>query len=117
MAFGDVLPVKLHASVNDLRGQVFSRPTVIEYESKGRWRCRCECGDEKVVYGDNLEDGLTRSCGCLMREVNAKRMVNVGNAEAKDYTAKRYGYSIAFRDTGKRDSCNGSAVVLRSETV
>ena len=85
MAFGDVLPVKLHASVNDLRGQVFSRLTVIEYESKGRWRCRCECGDEKVVYGDNLEDGLTRSCGCLMREVNAKRMVNVGNAEAKDF--------------------------------
>ena len=83
MAFGDVLPVKLHASVNDLRGQVFSRLTVIEYEGKGRWRCRCECGNAKVVYGDNLEDGLTQSCGCLMREVNAEKMVNVVKLELR----------------------------------
>jgi hypothetical protein len=117
MVFGDVLPVKLHASVNNLRGQVFSRLTVIEYEGKGRWRCRCECGNAKVVYGDNLEDCLTQSCGCLTRKVNAERMVNVGKAGPKNYTGKQYDYSIAFTDKGKRDSCNGSAVVLHSETV
>jgi hypothetical protein len=82
MAFRDVLPVKLQPGVNDLRGQVFARLTVVEYEGKGRWRCRCECGNAKAVYGDNLEDGLTQSCGCLLHEVIAERMVNVGKAGA-----------------------------------
>ena len=77
MAFGDVLPVKLQADVNDLRGQVFTRLTVVERDGKGRWRCRCECGNAKVVYCENLTDGLTQSCGCLMRELIAERMANV----------------------------------------
>lgn len=32
------------------------------------WLCRCECGNEKVVYGDNLRYGYTQSCGCLQKE-------------------------------------------------
>ena len=30
------------------------------------WRCRCECGREKVCLGVTLRTGRTRSCGCLV---------------------------------------------------
>lgn len=33
-----------------------------------RWRCRCDCGTEKLVYQQALNSGVTRSCGCLIRE-------------------------------------------------
>jgi hypothetical protein len=29
------------------------------------WRCRCDCGNEKIVSGSVLLSGDTRSCGCL----------------------------------------------------
>ena len=54
-------------------GDVFSRLTVIERAptpegKKGVfWRCRCECGNEVVVWGGSLPRGHTRSCGCLKK--------------------------------------------------
>lgn len=37
------------------------------------WRCRCECGNEKVVSRSRLKDGRVKSCGCLMREYQASK--------------------------------------------
>lgn len=37
------------------------------------WRCRCDCSADAVVHGHNLRNGTTRSCGCLRREVTARR--------------------------------------------
>lgn len=28
------------------------------------WHCRCDCGDERIVYQSNLTGGHTKSCGC-----------------------------------------------------
>ena len=33
-----------------------------------RWRCRCDCGNEKIVYGSELRKGSTKSCGCRRRK-------------------------------------------------
>ncbi len=33
--------------------------------------CRCVCGTEKEIYKYSVDYGLTRSCGCLHREVSA----------------------------------------------
>ena len=30
-----------------------------------RWRCRCDCGAEVIVSRNSLQQGYTRSCGCL----------------------------------------------------
>ena len=35
---------------------------------KIRWLCRCNCGNEVAVLGDNLRNGNTKSCGCLRNE-------------------------------------------------
>ena len=40
------------------------------------WLCRCDCGAEVVVRGNNLRSGATRSCGCLHRELASKMARN-----------------------------------------
>jgi len=59
-------------------GRKFTRLTVLEYAGAGvqvarqpQWRCVCDCGQERVVYGYALTSGHTRSCGCLQREAVA----------------------------------------------
>ena len=37
------------------------------------WLCKCDCGNEVRVPGRALRDGITRSCGCLKRDVCAAR--------------------------------------------
>lgn len=32
------------------------------------WFCLCKCGNEKIVSGNSLRRGATKSCGCLNRE-------------------------------------------------
>lgn len=55
-------------SSHDLTGKVFGKLQVIERVAnagkKVRYRVRCECGRETVVYASNLRRGATRSCGC-----------------------------------------------------
>jgi len=62
----------------DLHGVVFSRLTAIKKVGKDAhgnllWLCRCSCGNERTVICDNLRRGLTKSCGCLHREMVAIR--------------------------------------------
>lgn len=63
----------------DLTSQRFGRLIVL---SKGRqhpdngnffWLCRCDCGIEKEIIGESLTKGLTKSCGCLLKEVVSKK--------------------------------------------
>lgn len=42
----------------------YGKLTALEYLGKSMWRCKCECGNEKIIYGGHLESGHTKSCGC-----------------------------------------------------
>lgn len=57
--------------MEDLRGRVFGRLTVLEQaewkNGTSYWRCRCECGNETTVRYAYLITGHTKSCGCLQR--------------------------------------------------
>ncbi len=70
------------ASVN-CRGKQFGRLIAIEYKGKyirkdgqtggNKWLCLCTCGNKvEVIYG-NLSSGNTRSCGCLLKDINKER--------------------------------------------
>lgn len=48
----------------ELEGKKFGLLTVAEYLGDGKYSCKCECGKECVVLGDNLKRGHTTSCGC-----------------------------------------------------
>ena len=54
----------------DLTGQKFGKLTVIKEAGKNThgdilWYCKCECGGDTIVNGDNLRRGQTKSCGCI----------------------------------------------------
>jgi len=59
-------------AIKDIAGQRFGRLTAIAAVEKRHhrwyWRCQCDCGQETVVCGNDLRNGKTKSCGCLMRE-------------------------------------------------
>lgn len=55
-----------------LVGETFSRLTVIERLAGGKWRCRCECGQEHIAHGRHLRSGRTKSCGCLWKELDQR---------------------------------------------
>ena len=64
-------------SVIDLTGQTFGRLTVIERagsrNQSALWRCRCECGGEKLTITHSLRSGITKSCGCIVVEMMATK--------------------------------------------
>lgn len=54
----------------DMSGERYGKLVAIEYVGKDKfnnalWRCKCDCGGEKIVTRKNLVCGDTRSCGCL----------------------------------------------------
>lgn len=61
----------------DLSGQKFTKLLVVRKaesrKNKTFWYCKCDCGNYKEVYANHLKDGLTKSCGCLHKEVVRKR--------------------------------------------
>lgn len=70
-----------NTNVHNLSGQKFGRLTVImpsEPAKSGHWKwlCECSCGRLTTVWATNLIGKHTISCGCLKRELTAKRMKN-----------------------------------------
>ena len=54
----------------DETGNKYGKLTVIEFVGTDKnhqalWRCRCDCGNEKITTGSSLRCGDTLSCGCL----------------------------------------------------
>lgn len=86
------------AKLKDMTGQKFHRWTVLKrvgtYESPNRegttptYLCRCDCGTERVVIGRNVRYGVSKSCGCLRREmassISEKRWARVKAGRGED---------------------------------
>ena len=84
---------------SDLSGQRFGRLVVLErlddiVQENGRkrslYRCKCDCGNEKNVRGENLTGGITQSCGCLNKE-------RTSAASIKDLTGQRIGKLVVLK--------------------
>jgi len=59
-------------------GLKFGRLTVISFSHRNHlhkrcYKCKCSCGNEKVIESQSITDGRTRSCGCLHDEVAGNR--------------------------------------------
>ena len=56
--------------IKDLTGLIFDNLTVLEIAGRANdrhvlYKCRCICGNETLVNGNNLITGKVRSCGCI----------------------------------------------------
>ena len=71
----------------DMLGKVFGKLTVIKtydyYNSHYRYICKCKCGNESVVSGDNLRRGRTTSCGCNKCVNSSQRVIPDNNVESR----------------------------------
>lgn len=77
---------KIEQKIQSMIGRVFGRLTVIEQaedhivpsngERKRKYKCLCECGNYTTVFEGSLLRGITKSCGCLGRELTAERARN-----------------------------------------
>lgn len=76
----------------NLTGKKFGYLTVIKEsgrnsQNRRMYLCSCECGNTKVISGDNLRHNRTKSCGCLSKEVNSKLFTTHGKTKTAEYVA------------------------------
>lgn len=84
--------IKLPTAYNfvNLTGKQFNRWAVLGYagvvsNGKSTWLCKCNCGTERVVIGDLLKQGRSKSCGCLSREISKKESTTHGMYGTTEY--------------------------------
>lgn len=75
----------------DMTGMRFGRLTVIslshiDEKRLAVWRCKCDCGKEKLVRGSMLRCGNTSSCGCLSVEISTEHIVKLSTTHGKTHT-------------------------------
>ena len=62
----------MNHNFKDETGKRYGNLTVIALDhvkNKAFWLCKCVCGNTKVVSGDKLRSGNTKSCGCIQDKV------------------------------------------------
>lgn len=74
----------------DLTGQRFGSLLVLGFSHvdktrSANWFCRCDCGKEIVLKGNNLRMGNTRSCECLARKAVGDRSRTHGECKSRLY--------------------------------
>ena len=87
----------------DLTGRRFGRLVAVVCEgsdsSGATWRCRCDCGQERVANASSLSNGRTTSCGCLKRErAKSLRIDNGAHGESPaNCRTSEYGSWLSMR--------------------
>lgn len=84
----------------DLTGQKFGRLTVMhlcekKYYGNRLWHCKCDCGNETNVDTSRLIKGITKSCGCIQKEV-------VSDVNKIDLTGKKFGLWTVLEEIPQR---------------
>lgn len=95
----------------DLTGQKFGRLTVIRkvdsYSSKSgkhkdtRWLCRCSCSEhnEVIVTRGRLKNGVTKSCGCIRKEMTIERNIKGRRTNKYDLSGE---FGIGYTSKGEQ---------------
>ena len=93
--------------VEDITGKRFGRLLAVEYvgviNGRGSWKCKCDCGTEKIISKHDLDTGRVLSCGCYHDECvierstkhngRKERLYNVWNGmKERCYNPNAYGY-------------------------
>lgn len=97
---------------HNLIGQRFGMLVVVSESAKKsnqiHWNCKCDCGNETVVAGNNLKSKQTKTCGC--KQGNFKHGL-CGTKEYKKYLLSdpirklKHRISVSVRDALRSKKC------------
>ena len=96
----------------DLVGKKFGRLTVIKQvpapahvkrQKQRWWLCQCDCGNTTIVETSRINNGYVKSCGCLAKEMAAKRLKKYNRYELDGeygigYTSNGYPFYFDLSD-------------------
>ena len=108
-------------SIINLTGKRFGRLTVIKHIGSGsgghaRWLCECDCGKQRYVYGYNLRNGTTKSCGCLNREHIVRSTTTHGKSNSSIYNIWKGMINRCYRKTAQHyDNYGGRGISVCDE--
>jgi len=76
--------------IKDLTGNKYGKLKVLKFshtdKNQGRyWLCQCDCGNIKAINEKRMKSGMTRSCGCLHKEVIREKHLIHGERKTKLY--------------------------------
>lgn len=95
----------------DIIGQRFGHLIVLERaprpehcKSAGAYyKCKCDCGNEKIIMGKSLRNGRTKSCGCHLSQIT-------------DITGQRFGHLVVEKlDNNIENRGNGAMWLCRCD--
>lgn len=92
MAEANPIPT-YHGFKNLIGHPPFGRLKVIAFADLGgrrkmpRWLCECDCSNRVIVTAEHLRDGITRSCGCLRKDIQKSIKVTHGKSGSRVYEA------------------------------
>lgn len=85
-------------NITDLSKKRFGKLVALKYVGGSKWLCKCDCGNETIVDGGNLQNGNTISCGCARIDASHKRFKDLTGLRLEHCTV----ISFAHRgDNGK----------------
>ncbi len=85
--------------LNEAIGKKFGRLTIVEKGTEdGYCICKCDCGNIKEIYFQNIKNGKTQSCGCLQKE-RVKETLEI------DLTGQRFGRWLVIGKSEKSGFC------------
>ena len=105
-------------SVSDRFGRlvVLSNLGVTGSSRAYRWLCRCDCGQTTVVPTAKLNNGHTKSCGCLSRDKARALMTTHGMKDTAEYKVWK---GIKRRCYNTREKCykhyGGRGIVMSDD--
>lgn len=66
--------------IKNIQNKRFGRLVALKYDNDNKkWECLCDCGKHKLVSLTHLQDGHTKSCGCLQKETS--RVIGKNNTK------------------------------------
>lgn len=85
-------------NIDELLGKKFGLLTVVERAEndnygRPRYLCKCDCGNTKVIYANNLKTGHTKSCGCQWK---------IGR-KPKDLVGQKFGALTVIKSLGIKE--------------
>lgn len=82
--------------MRDITGLKYGKLTVIEFfgrtthtkQPRNLWKCKCDCGNERIVLANCLYNGDIKSCGCS-RRINFYKGQIINNFQIKGFAESK----------------------------